>query len=243
MDRKGISQEGLKLIACATMLLDHIGAVIVLELFYNDPSEPLLALYEALRLIGRLAFPIYCFLLAEGSAHTRNPVRYGIRLAIGALLSEIPFDLAFSGGFSWQHQNVMVTLLLGFLAVEVIKKCPNLPMKLLAAVPIALLAEWARGDYGAEGVMLIVLFALTREAPHRRIIQALGMWFIFSPMHAMALNWIGGISITTQEWAVLALVPIHFYSGRKATGSKALQWAFYLFYPAHMLALYLIWRL
>ena len=80
--KKGISQEGLKILACLTMLLDHIGAVFVRG--------------YTLRIIGRIAFPIYCFLLVEGVLHTKNPRRYGLRLGIGLLLSEIPFDLLFS---------------------------------------------------------------------------------------------------------------------------------------------------
>ena len=84
MERKGLPQEGLKLIACITMLIDHIGAV-----FF--PSLILL------RIIGRLSFPIYCFLLAEGAAHTKHAPRYALRLLLCALISELPYDLAFSG--------------------------------------------------------------------------------------------------------------------------------------------------
>ena len=74
MDKKqGLSQEGLKLIACVTMLIDHIGAAFVPWMW--------------LRMVGRIAFPIYCFLLAEGAFYTRNPRRYGARLAVGALLA------------------------------------------------------------------------------------------------------------------------------------------------------------
>ena len=69
MKKKIFSQEGLKILACVTMLLDHIGAVFM-------PTMATYSLYYALRIIGRLAFPIYCFLLAEGVAHTKNPVKY-----------------------------------------------------------------------------------------------------------------------------------------------------------------------
>ncbi len=237
MRTRGLSQEGLKLIACVTMLLDHVGAILVIDLFYRNPSGFLLDLYENLRLIGRLAFPIYCFLLVEGSIHTRNPLRYGLRLAVCALITEIPYDYAFWGGLDWQYQNVMVTLLLGFCGLEAMKKCPNLLLKLWAAIPFVILGKLAGGDYLEEGVMLIFLFALTRDIPHRQIVQFFGMWFIFSPNHAMMLNWLDGFSITLQEWAVLALIPIHFYSGEKRTNSKWVQWAFYLFYPVHLLVL------
>ena len=107
MNKKIFSQEGLKILACVTMLLDHIGAVFM-------PSYANYSLYYALRIVGRLAFPIYCFLLAEGVAHTKNPVKYGLRLLLGVFLAEVPFDLAFSGGIDWGSQSVMVTLILGF---------------------------------------------------------------------------------------------------------------------------------
>ena len=243
MQKRGLSQEGLKLIACITMLLDHIGAVTVMACLENATGAnqgALLDLYEVLRLIGRLAFPIYCFLLAEGSAHTRNPKRYGLRLAVCAVISELPYDIALRGSFNWQHQNVMVTLFLGFCALEVMKRSSKPVLKLLVSVPFMLLAEFAGGDYGAEGIMLVVLFALTGNMPRRNLAQLLGMWLIFSPGHAMFLNWLGGFSVTMQEWAVLAILPIALYDGRKVTKSKAVQWGFYLFYPVHLLALYLI---
>lgn len=243
MKKQGLSQEGLKLIACIAMLLDHLAVVVVMGPVISTRHGIRLEIYEFLRLIGRLSFPIYCFLLAEGSARTRNPVRYGLRLAVCCLLSEFPYDLTLWGGFSWRHQNVMVTLLLGFCALEAMKKSSNVWVKLLLVLPFALAADLAHSDYGAKGVLLIALFSLTREMPYRYWIQLLGMWFLFSPGNGMFLNWREGIRITTQEWAVLALIPISFYSGRKATSHKLIQWGFYLFYPVHLLALYFIGRL
>ena len=181
-------------------------------------------------------------MLAEGSFYTKHPGNYAFRLTLNALLAEIPYDLAFYGSFSWGKQNVMVTLLLAFLALELMKKFPNPLHKLLAALPFALAAELAHSDYGWEGVLLVVLFAMTRELPWKQLLQFLGMWFLFSPGHAMALNWVGGITVTIQEYAVLSLIPIQLYSGKKRSYSKLVQWAFYLFYPAHLLMLYCIGR-
>lgn len=241
----GISQEALKLLACLSMLLDHTGAIVIYAMFQNAAmagrsAGAILELYELLRTVGRLAFPIYCFLLAEGSHYTHSPKRYALRLFLAALLSEIPFDLALHNGFSWQNQSVMITLLLGFLALRLMRRCPNLPMKLLAALPFALLAEWMNTDYGAMGVWVIVLFALTRECEHKHLYQFFGMWCIFSPNHLMMLNWLGGFRLTIQELAVLSLIPISLYSGEKRSRSKTLQWAFYLFYPVHLAVLFLI---
>lgn len=238
-----LSQEGLKTVACVSMLIDHIGAILVLNCYYQAaPAERAawLELYELLRVIGRLAFPIYCFLLVEGTFHTKNPTRYGLRLLLAALLAELPFDLAFSGAVDWQSQSVMVTLLLGFLLLEAMKKLPHLLLKLLAVLPFAAAADYLGTDYGAKGILVIALFAFTRELPHSLLWQFLGLWFIFSPGHLMLLNWLAGGGVEIQEMAILAVMPIALYSGRKATQSTALQWAFYLFYPVHLLILYLI---
>ena len=236
-----LSQEHLKGMACVTMLIDHVAAVLLLE--FLPMTHKTVDLYYNLRIIGRFAFPIFCFLLAEGAHYTRNPKKYALRLVLGVLLSELPYDLAFYGGWTLEHQSVMITLLLGFGALTAMKRYPKLWQKVLAVMPFAVMAELLHTDYGADGVALIVLFALTRELPKRWICQGLGIWLVFSPGHAMMLNWLGGISWTIQEHAVLAIVPISLYSGEKRSGSKALQWAFYLFYPIHLTVLYLIGRM
>ena len=89
MKKQGLSQEGLKLIACVTMLLDHLAVVVIMGPMISTQHGIRLEIYEVLRLVGRLAFPIFCFLLVEGSVHTRNPVRYGLRMAVCCLLSEM----------------------------------------------------------------------------------------------------------------------------------------------------------
>lgn len=233
-----LSQESLKLIACVTMLIDHFAAVLLLELF--PMTSKTVDLYYTLRIIGRFAFPIYCFLLVEGAHYTRSPRKYALRLAIGAVLSELPYDLAFYGGWTLENQSVMITLLLGFAALEAMKRCPKLWQKLLVVMPFAVMAELLHTDYGADGVALIALFALTRELPNRWLCQGLGIWLVFSPGHAMMLNWLGGISWTIQEHAVLAILPISLYSGEKRRTSKLQQWAFYLFYPVHLTVLYIL---
>ena len=235
MKRK-LTQEHLKLIACITMLIDHFAAVLLLELL--PMTQGTVDLYYILRIIGRFAFPIYCFLMAEGAHYTRSPKKYALRLAVGAVLSELPYDLAFYGGWTLEHQSVMVTLLLGFGALEAMKRCPKLWQKLLVLLPFALLADWMHTDYGTKGVLLVAMFALTRDMSYKRILQFFGMWFLFSPNHIMFLNWLGGISWTIQEHAVLAILPIALYSGEKRSTSRALQWAFYLFYPVHLTVLY-----
>ena len=219
MKQRGPSQEGLKIIACVTMLIDHIGAV-------------LLPQYFSLRMIGRIAFPIYCFLLVEGAHYTKNPGKYALRLGIGMLLSELPFDLAFSRGWSWGYQSVMVTLLLGFL-----EKTGNILLKILIVVPFAALAEICQTDYGASGVILIAAFALTRTAP--KWLQAMVVLVVLGLVPSAMIR-IGGVRFSVELLGILAMVPIFCYSGRKLSSSRALQWAFYLFYPVHLTVIWLI---
>lgn len=135
--RKGISGSTLKIIACITMLIDHTAATIIDRIFilknldaidttsfqgmgdFIEANMALVILYGSMRLIGRLAFPIYCFLLIEGFQHTRNVGKYALRLAIFAAVSELPFDLAFNGSlFEKRYQNVFFTLLIGLLVLQ-----------------------------------------------------------------------------------------------------------------------------
>lgn len=224
MEKRGLPQEGLKAVACITMLIDHIGAV-------------LMPWNVVLRMIGRIAFPIYCFLLAEGAHYTKNPRNYVLRLGIGVLLSELPFDLALSGGVDWTYQSVMVTLLLGVLALLCMKKMENVVLKVLIVIPFAAAAELLLTDYGAAGVLLVAVFGLTRKKPWwQRLLGVLVVLYI-TPSAAITL-W--GIRLPIELLGALALIPIACYSGRKLTHSKAVQWAFYLFYPVHLTILYLL---
>ncbi|MCL2030063.1 MAG: conjugal transfer protein TraX, partial [Oscillospiraceae bacterium] len=148
----------LRVIALVTMLLDHIGVV-----FRPDLPD---WLYITLRLTGRLAMPIFCFLIAEGLFHTRSAPRYLARLAVFAVLSEIPFDLAFYGRLWYPlQQNVFFTLALGLAAIAVFDRMLGMGLKYLVVfVPLlaAAAAELLRTDYGLFGVYFIVVFYLCR---------------------------------------------------------------------------------
>lgn len=219
MEKKGIPQEMLKIIACVTMLLDHIGATMVQG--------------NTLRIIGRIAFPIYCFLIAEGAYYTKSPIKYLLRLSVGLVLSELPFDLAFRLKPTWEYQNVMVTLLVGFLVVEVIQNSKRDITKLLAVCAGFAFAEWGNTDYGGYGVLLVVLFSQTREKLWLQTIMVAMFAWMMDSFRITVL----GIKIPIEMFAVLAMIPIGFYSGKKVSSNKALQWAFYLFYPLHLTAL------
>ena len=226
MSKRPLSQEGLKFLACAIMLLDHIGATLI----------P----WGTLRIIGRLAFPIFCFLLAEGAHYTRNPRNYLLRLGIEAILSELPFDLALFGSWSWQHQSVMITLLLGAMALLAMKRMTQPLLKILVLLLFAFLADFMNTDYGGAGVLMIALFGLTRERKCGWLVQLLGMYLICRWIIPGGVVWFIDRYVFIEIFAILALIPIWLYSGKKSTSSRAVQWAFYLFYPVHLWILYLI---
>ena len=223
-----LSQEGLKLIACVTMLLDHIGATLYPSLH--------------LRAIGRLAFPIYCFLLAEGLRHSQSKGKYLLRMGIGLVLSELPFDMLFYSGFTWAHQSVMFTLGLGCLMGFVMEKIPYRPLKCLAAIPFYFAAEWLHTDYGGIGVLMVALFILTEELPANRFLQAIGLLILNSMLDSASITFFG-LRFSVQLLGTLAIIPICLYSGQKLTRSRLVQWGFYLWYPAHLSILYILYLL
>lgn len=235
-----LSAHALKIIAMAAMLIDHIGAAVIepgVIAAYNSGTAGIS--YEAvsvwrqvdilLRMVGRLAFPIYCFLLTEGFLHTGNVKKYGLRLFVFGLISEIPFDLAFFG--TWcdaGHQNVFFTLLLGLAALWFLRRYEGCFLKQSAAFLVCCLAAWIfKTDYGAYGVFLIVLLYEIRYLPllPRTAAAALGMTYEMT---------IDRVYMTEM----LAVIPVALYSGEK--GRQWNKYLFYGFYPLHILALYLI---
>ena len=232
-NRRFLPQEGLKLIACIAMFLDHFGAAIVPALSIPYMRE----LYYTLRIIGRITFPIYCFLLVEGMTHTRSPHKYILRLVIGIFLAELPFDYLFEGGFSWEDQNVLLTLTLGAVMLVCMQKTERKWLKALLIIPFALVADLCKCDYGGYGIGIIAAFALIDRVE----LQAIGVLLVNLAMNSSPVS-VFGIYIPVQLFAVPAMIPIAGYSGVKLTRNKAVQWAFYLFYPAHMLILWMIQR-
>ncbi len=237
MKKPGISQETLKLIACITMLLDHIGAVLVNGWFQYHPSVysgGMMWLYYGLRMVGRISFPIYCFLLVEGAHHTKNPKKYALRLAVGALLAELPFDLAITGAANRHSNSVMLTLLLGFCMVMAMKRASGF-WKGLVIVPFYFLAELLRTDYGGNGLVLIAMLAMTRGVRYEKLWQFAGFMLLFFDF---TMWYIGTTPIPVNQCTLLAMIPIFCYNGEKHSYHKALQWGFYLFYPVHLLILW-----
>ena len=201
----------LRILALALMLIDHMGRVLF-------PAQ------RWMICLGRLAFPIFAFQTAEGYRHTHNFWRYCLRLAIFALISEIPFDMmVFGSVFDLRHQNVMVTMLLGLLACRAWDRKNVLLLGLLY-----LAGAYLRCDYGSLGVLTVLMFHIFRV--HK--------WAQLPGLLLLRVYAYGLLSI--QNFAVLAWVPISLYQGEKGQGGKWLQYGSYVFYPLHMLILGLL---
>lgn len=208
---KRLNTFTLKMIAIITMLIDHVGHV-----FFPEVT--------LLRIIGRLSFPIFAYVLAEGFVYTKDVKKYLLRLGIFALLSEIPYDLAIMGSvLEFTHQNVFFTLFFGVLMLWIITKTKNMFLQYGIVVVMLLLCQFLNTDYSNIGILMIFIFYIFRE---RKIEKLLIVGLIF-----IALT--GGI----QLYAILALPLIALHNREQGPKMKAF---FYLFYPAHLLILYLV---
>ncbi len=234
----GITANTLKAIAVLLMLSDHIWATAM-------------SFGNWMTYIGRMAFPIFAFLIAEGFVHTSNFKKYTLRLLAFAVATEIPFNLFYSSRwFNPYHQNVLFTLLLGLLAIRVIDnlkknhtpKSIGLSALWLALISIASVIGFV--DYGFLGMITVVMFYLLRNFPFAWLCQLVAMVLInivFFEGLVIPVEIFGhSFEIPTQGFAVFSLIPIWIYGGRKGRSNKILQYGFYAFYPVHMLILYLI---
>lgn len=207
----GINTFTLKMIAIVAMLIDHVGAV-------------LLPQYRILRIIGRIAFPIFTYTLVEGFIYTHDVKKYMMRMGILALISEIPFDLAITGKFfEFGHQNVFFSLFLGLLMLYLMTKAPNELRSLLCVLVILFVARCLRVDYGYRGLLMIFWYYQYRN---NNLMKILGIAFI-------NVFLMGG----SQIYALFALIPILLHNGEQGPKCKKF---FYGFYPIHLLVIYFI---
>lgn len=231
--QQGISGYWLKVIAVISMLIDHTSAVILEQIpGLENPAF-------LMRIIGRLAFPIYCFLLVEGFYHTRSRAKYAGRLFLFALISEVPFDLAFSRRmWDFSSNNVFFTLLFGLIwGVEGIKqkfveevygnKAAVIRLILIIVTVAAggFLALLFRTDYDLSGI--VTIFAIYMFYPKK--VKGMGIGVFVLTLLASII----------EAAAFLDMIPIYFYDG---TRGKQMKYFFYIFYPAHLFLLAMIAR-
>ena len=229
----------LKLIACICMLIDHIGAAIILPVFQAGVQkdifefEKLNMFYKAMRFIGRSAFPVFAFLLVEGFYHTKNRLRYALSLFIFAIISEYPYDLAFNkteGDFMYSS-NVMFSLFIGLLVIWAVdffrKELSRIAFYPASALVIAVGAYTAHVincDYREFGIGVILIF----------------YFFHFYEAVSLLASYITLCGIPNEFKAFPGFILLFFYNKKRGKDLGKLKYLFYIFYPAHLLLLYAI---
>ncbi len=244
----GLTSNMLRILATVLMISDHLWASVI-------PGN------RWMTDIGRLAFPIYAFMIAEGFIHTTNAKKYLRRMLIFAAVSEIPFNLFYSGSLIDPfNQNVLFTFVWGILAIMQVDKIkkqfaseekPSVK-KIIGACALVLLislgAKFTFTDYKFLGYLTVVMFYVVRDFPFAWVAQAVCMvllnWTWFKGEILLIELFGKTLEIPNQAYAIFALIPIWLYGGKKGRNlGKIGKYGFYIFYPAHMLVLYLIQQL
>ncbi len=256
---RGLSAKALKWIAMLTMLIDHIAAAVILPLYFRGSSAGVLAwpLYEKMRLIGRLSFPLFIYLIVESFFHTRNRKRFAAGLFLFALLSELPFDAAVVLPFGWQNvtaetlfymQNIYFTLLIGTLCMLLSESVLHGKAALVSEAEVRKNKDLLSDRPLAVTVLLcgFITFGGCALASLLRVdydlygvlAVILAYWIrksgrknleIFGIVLPLAL-----IS-TTELFALLDGLLLLAYNGQR--GSIRHKWLYYLFYPVHLAVL------
>ncbi len=243
----GLSGAALKWIAMFSMLIDHIGAVVMeYGLYYQGGAEVfnrflekgngqwLYVLQRLMRMIGRPSFLLYSFLLVEGFVHTRSRKRYALQMFLFALLSEIPFDLAASNHwFYLGYQNVFFEFLIGLVVLAGMEKAQirgETPLaveagKILSVALGCMAAVLINADYDYIGIIIIAAFYEFHESRSKRSLAAA----VLGGLETLDLNYGAG---------ALAAIPVWLYNGKR--GNQRFKYLFYWFYPVHLVVLVLI---
>lgn len=214
LTRLHLSASALKYLALLAMTADHIAVI----------CRPV----PGFRTFGDLAFPLFAFLLVEGFFHTRDRRCYGRRLLLAAAVSEIPYDLAFSGRWmDAQHQNVCLTFFLALVAMELLERYGNgIWEKLVLTAVFCTLTEAAGADGGAWGMGLVLAFYFCEKTAG-----------VFMKMISAVL--IGAFAWQEPLWVLaLTAVCLLLYDGYR--GRSRFRSFFYIYYPVHLLTLYFV---
>lgn len=223
-----LSGAGLKLIAIISMLADHVNKALIYP--YLESNHGFLAfISDVFDIIGRIAFPLFCFMLVEGYFKTRNRKKYLLNLLLFGVISEVPFDMFTTASFfNMNWNNVMFTLALVLVTVWIIdtlkEKMQKRPKALWYLVSILIVLG-----------MCIVSMSLSLDYEHHAIL--IGYFFyLFHDMPVFAIPF-GYASMFKEPWALLGFGLTLTYNGERGKQHKML---YYWFYPVHLLILGLL---
>ncbi len=229
-----INSSQLHILAMVFMFCDHLWATVLSQMSW-------------LTCIGRLAFPIFAFMLVEGYFNTHNLRRYMLRIFIFALISEIPFNIMCCLSIFYPfHQNTLWTLLLSLIVISIIekaKKTNNIIIFTFTAVAASfggfLAAFAAMVDYYGFGVLIVLSFYFFRGRKwYNFLFQFICLYILnikFLGGFYYSLNLFGlGFEFPRQGFALLALIPIWLYNGKKGQTGKSFKYFCYMFYPCHI---------
>lgn len=242
----------LKLIALAFMMTDHMGKMLF-------PQE------MGMRVIGRLAFPIYAWCIVVGFQYTRSVLKYALRILITGLICQIPYLIAlghYTGPLSdftfndyIAFPNIFLTLFLGLTAIWGIRDGKSV-LRILVPVAALVMAEITGCDYGWQGVLLIIFLYASRD--NRAALAAVLISFcLYWGSNSYSVTRIFGISVNIKEWPAIiktfispllriqtmAVFSLPFILVRFKAKWKMPLWLSYLLYPAHLAVLILLERL
>ena len=235
-----ITSAALHIMAMVFMLCDHLWGTVV-------PGN------DWLTCVGRLAFPIFAFMIVEGYFHTRDLKKYVLRMLIFALITELPFNLAIGGNFFYpMHQNVLWTFLIAIGLIylnERARVIGKIWLSILVGVGTAVLGVavglLTMADYYHVGVLTVLVFYFFRQRKWWSYLgQLVCLWYLNFEM-------LGGFGYVfemfgrefffpRQGLAILALIPIWLYRGKQGYYNKVMKHIYYWFYPAHLAVLWII---
>lgn len=223
----------LKYIAVIAMLSDHLALVFV------GMDNPL---GVAMRVFGRLTAPIMCYFLVEGYMHTRSKKKYALRLLIFAFISQVPFSYLLTGRLFSDKFNMIFTLFLCFMLLVVIEKVESRVLKFILTLMIYSICGYC--DWGLVAPLWVIAFAMLRN-DKKKLTFAYALiclfWVIRSTNMAVAAGdlWYQGL----WQAGTFAFIPfIYLYNGEAGKSSRFSKWFFYVFYPAHILILAVLYR-
>ncbi|MCR5206421.1 MAG: conjugal transfer protein TraX [Lachnospiraceae bacterium] len=231
-----LNRTQIKYIAIMTMLLDHTAAF----LLQPEKNPALTILYILMRTVGRMAAPVMFYFLAEGYYYTSSKLKYGLRLLCFSLLSQIPYSLARYGTVTGTNLNVMITLFMSFVMLLLADKMKDKAMKGIVVFTFMILTSFS--DWGVLGPFMVWLFHIYREDRKKQLISYLSLCMA-QMMVAILVISSGTVAWYDGIWQIGMLLPIIlvcFYNGESGKKNIANKWLFYLFYPIHFLALWII---